>query len=66
MHTKLDQFPEMLTVGQVSKMLNVHTGTVRRWAQQGLLECYRIGPRRDRRFLRTEVEQLLNDNHRVT
>ena len=49
----------LLTVGQVAAMLNIHVNTVRRWSAQGLLATYRVGPRRDRRFERTEVERLL-------
>ena len=49
----------LLTVGQVAVMLNIHVNTVRRWSAQGLLASYRVGPRRDRRFERAEVERLL-------
>ena len=50
---------ELLTVGQAARSLNVHPNTVRRWSRQGLLNCYRVGPRGDRRFRRTDVERLL-------
>ncbi len=50
---------ELLTVAQVSNRLNVHPNTVRRWAQQGLLNPYRIGPRRDRRFRPDDVDRFL-------
>ncbi len=51
--------PELLTVGEVAAWLKVHPNTIRRWSQRGLLKTYRIGPRRDRRFDRSEVERLL-------
>ena len=51
---------DMLTVGQVAEWINVHPNTVRRWAQQGVLTSYRIGSRGDRRFLREDVQRLLN------
>jgi len=35
----------MLTVPQVADSLNVHPHSVRRWADSGLLQCYRIGVR---------------------
>lgn len=35
----------MLTVTQVANSLNVHPHSVRRWADSGLLQCYRIGVR---------------------
>jgi len=51
---------ELISVGQVAAILNVHQSTVRRWAAEGRLTAYRVGTRGDRRFHRTEVEQLLN------
>ena len=51
--------PELLTVGPAARSLNVHPNTVRRWSRQGLLSSYRVGPRGDRRFRRTDVERLL-------
>ena len=53
------QGSELLTVGQVAALLNVHPNTVRRWAQQRVLYAYRIGTRRDGRFRRSDVEGLL-------
>ncbi len=54
-----DGMPELMTVSEVAAWLKVHPNTIRRWAERGLINSYRIGPRRDRRFDRTEVEQLL-------
>ena len=51
-------FP-VLTVGQVAAMLNVHANTVRRWCERGMLRPIRIGPRGDRRFRRSDVDQLM-------
>ncbi len=51
--------PALLTTAQAAKFLNVHPNTVRNWAETGLLPAYRIGPRRDRRFRREDVESLL-------
>ena len=50
---------DLLTVGQAAEVLSVHPDTVRRWAAGGLLSVYRVGPRRDRRFHRSEVVRLL-------
>ena len=57
--TRNDPPPELLTVSQVASRLNVHPNTIRRWVRQGLLKAHRIGPRRDRRIHRAEVEQFL-------
>ena len=50
---------EFIRVGQAAAILNVSENTVRRWAAEGLMTVYRVGTRGDRRFHRTEVEQLL-------
>ncbi len=50
---------ELLTVRQVTAILNVSPGTARRWADQGYLTCVRVGPRRDRRFRRGDIEVIM-------
>jgi excisionase family DNA binding protein len=50
----------MLTVSQVADSLNVHPHSVRRWADSGLLNCYRIGFRGDRRFKPEDVNEFLD------
>ncbi len=61
MATDIDaaQEPVLLTGGEVAAMLNCHPNTVRRWAQQGLLKNWRIGPRQDRRFPKGDVMEFL-------
>lgn len=54
--------PALLTTAQTAHLLNVHPNTVRNWADAALLPSYRIGPRRDRRFRRDDVEALLTDS----
>ncbi|MDP6549638.1 MAG: helix-turn-helix domain-containing protein [Dehalococcoidia bacterium] len=49
----------LLTVGQVAEFLNAHPHSVRRWADSGLLPCYRIGFRADRRFKLEDLEKFL-------
>lgn len=51
-----------LTPGEVARLLGVHPGTVRKWADRGLLRSFRVGPRRDRRFLRDDVLSFLSDD----
>jgi excisionase family DNA binding protein len=62
-----DQKDAVLTVREVARILNIHENTVRRWGAQGILKEYRIGPRRDRRFLYEDVAHLLKiiDNNRI-
>ena len=51
--------PEMLTIAEVARRLHAHPNSVRRWANQGLLKCYRFGMRGDRRFRSDEVDQFV-------
>ena len=50
----------LLSTSEAADMLCVHPNTLRRWADANILRSFRIGPRRDRRFLRTDVEQHLS------
>jgi excisionase family DNA binding protein len=49
----------MLTVREVAELLHIHTNTVRRWSDQGVLRAYRIAHRGDRRFRREDVAHFL-------
>ena len=49
----------LMTVAQVARRLSAHPQSVRRWADSGLLSCYRIGFRGDRRFKQEDVEAFL-------
>ena len=54
----------MLTVTEVSLLLNVHPNTLRRWSDNGIIKVYRIGLRGDRRFKQDDVNSFLA-GHRV-
>ena len=49
----------MLTVREVSQILHVHSNTLRRWSDLGLIKAYRIGPRGDRRFKEEDITLML-------
>ena len=51
----------ILRAGEVASLLGVHTNTVRRWSNTGLLKVYRVGPRGDRRFRRQGVDAFLKE-----
>ncbi len=53
------QIRPMLTVREVAELLHIHTNTVRRWSDQGVLRAYRIAHRGDRRFRREDVARFL-------
>ena len=49
----------MLTVREVSQILHVHSNTLRRWSDMGIIKAYRIGPRGDRRFRQEDITLML-------
>lgn len=49
----------MLTVREVATLLHVHSNTVRRWSDRGLIRAQRITRRGDRRFNREEINRFL-------
>jgi len=55
----------MLRSGDVARLLGLHSNTVRRWSDKGVLKVYRIGPRGDRRFRREDVQRFLNNGEIV-
>ena len=54
-----DQFGILLTVREVARLLHIHSNTVRRWSDQGLIRAYRISHRGDRRFKRGDIARFL-------
>jgi len=54
-----NQLGPMLTVREVAQLLHIHTNTVRRWSDRGLIRAYRISRRGDRRFKRADVVRFL-------
>lgn len=50
---------DWLSIRQASRLLGVHIGTVREWADAGVLPIYRT-PGGHRRFLRTDLEKFLD------
>ncbi len=61
----VDLTEPMLTMREACRLLNVHSNTLRRWGQQGMLRIYRVGPRGHRRFRRTDVIALLTEQLRA-
>jgi len=59
-----NQIGGMLTVREVSQLLHVHSNTLRRWSDQGIVKAYRIGPRGDRRFRAEDIAVLLLEENK--
>jgi excisionase family DNA binding protein len=51
--------PELLTIRQAAKLINVHPNTLRNWEKEGRISAMRIGPRRDRRYLKSSLNDIL-------
>ena len=51
----------LLTTSEVARMLHIHINTARRWSNRGVLRSCRVGPRRDRRFRREDIMDILTD-----
>ncbi len=51
----------MLTIREVAQLLHIHSNTLRRWADQGIIRAYRITRRGDRRFRREDIARFLAD-----
>jgi excisionase family DNA binding protein len=56
---KRSQPKTMLTIGEAALALGMHPNTLRRWANRGVIQTYRLGNRGDRRFKRADLTRLL-------
>lgn len=54
--------PQLLTIQQASHLINVHPNTLRNWEKKGKISAIRIGSRRDRRFLQSDIWNLCRNN----
>ena len=56
------KLPELLTIAQVAKILNVSIMTLRRWDKIGKLKAIRVGTRSgvgERRYHREDIIKLI-------
>jgi len=49
----------MLRVGEAASLLGIHTNTLRRWSDKGVIRAYHISQRGDRRFRREDIDAFL-------
>ena len=59
----LDDQNNMLKGSEVAKLLHVHVNTLRRWSEEGRIVSYRITPRGDRRYKKSDIERFLSENN---
>jgi len=50
---------QILNVDEVSLMLRVHSNSVRRWSDLGILHAFRVGVRGDRRFKMEDIKAYI-------
>lgn len=56
----------LLTVKDAAEFLNVSEVSIRRWTDSGKLECYRIGEKGVRRFLKSQLDKYLEKHKQIT
>ena len=54
-----NQIGPMLPTREVARLLHMHTNTVRRWSDKGIIGAYRINERGDRRFRQEDIARIL-------
>ena len=54
-----EEMPELLTIREVTHLLNVHPNTLRNWEKDGLISVVRIGPRKDRRYKKDLIKRMM-------
>ena len=57
--TSSDEMSPMLAVREVARLLHIHSNTVRRWSDRGIIRAYHITPCGDRRFRREDIARFL-------
>ncbi len=55
----LNETPDLLTIGEVSKLFKIHPDTLRNWEKSGDLVPLRVGPRKDRKYRKADIETII-------
>ena len=46
---------QLLSVSKAASMLGINTTTLRRWENEGHIQCYRVGTAKHRRFKKRDI-----------
>ena len=57
---------ELLDIAQAAALLHVSEASLRRWTNRGLLRCFRVGGRRERRFRRADLMAFVEGQSTAT
>ena len=60
MNGKVDELPDLLTLEQVSELLQVHPNTLRNWDKDGTLKAIRLVARKLYRYKKEDIIKLLD------
>lgn len=58
---KDQKIPELLTLKEACEILKVHPNTLRQWDGKGILKAVRFGNRKDRRYKKEDLLNLLKN-----
>lgn len=60
---KEQKIPELLTLKEACEILKVHPNTLRQWDEKGILKAVRFGQRKDRRYRKEDILNLLSNKN---
>jgi len=59
--SKTQELPNLLTIRQAAKVINVHVETLRRWDKSGKFKAIIVNERGDRRYDPKDIEAILKN-----
>ena len=58
--TSLEELPELLSLKETAEILKCHPNTLRQWDKKGILKAVRFGQRRDRRYKKEDILDMIS------
>lgn len=55
----IEDTPDLLSIGQVADLFKIHPDTLRNWEKSGELVPLRVGPRKDRKYRKQDIEIIV-------
>src|SRR3989344_486534 len=55
----INETPDLLTIGEESKLFNIPPDTLRNWEKSGELVPLRVGPGKDRKYRKQDIETIV-------
>jgi excisionase family DNA binding protein len=60
-NTPTSEMPELLSLKETAEILKCHPNTLRQWDKKGILKAVRFGQRRDRRYKKEDILNIVNN-----